>query len=1093
MKRKIAKGYGKRILAAIMFAMTGSVTLLAQQYQWVDVTEIYLKNADLSAGNAGWTSGKITSPNVQTQRTLPLCEIYQTAGSVAQKVTGLMPGDYKLTVQGFNRPAENDGGAAYEAGTEVLSAKLFAGDDSVWMKSLYSETPDATLPNVTNGWPESWDGSNAFFTTYPDSYLNELTFSVAESSPDMLMGVVSLGNAGRSWTMFTGFKLYYDGNTFDVFALNKQSLNPLRDSLNTLGVAAAAQLTEVTDKYADYTETTPEKDLQAASTEMESLRKLVQEMIPNADLMKETIARAEKLLGELNDGTYTVVEDVKTGLSSAIAEAQGIMAIADLTEASEALPAGITALEETIAGVNGVIGLSYSLSASKNLADKVGGLAETPEYQQVLADMQAAELVYDNVAKHVTALNSVISAAITPEFLAQATTDNPIDFTAFIENPNIYQTGGDHIDGNNRPNVVDGWTVLSWGEYNSPSVTADVFGDTELYCSSWSDNDANNICKGHYQQMVSKESGVKLPVGIYELSAATYTSGREGTKIYLYASPDSVNYSKAIFNRDLEAYTDASKNMGTTTTVQNILVADGKLYIGINGEGRSGLMGAEWRADNFRLSYVGSDATGAYRDRLTARLEEGTAWHDSLVYYGIDDMDYLGKALDKEEGYYKYLAAGTPIQDLITAIEDMDSLILDAQKVRDQYLAFTPLVRKGNELFDALNSGKIFAQPTVRSAFINELVNASIMAEDITWSTYVSDEVGVQIESLNDAITALMKSFAVCYPLETAIILANQIGGLSENEAYKNVKDLLKQDEIDSAVANEALKELQAVCQEAMTPEVLAKATGNNPFDMTSFVANPNIYQDYVDEAGNPSRKVINGWVCETNADGTDRTEFTGDTWLWCYSWSGHEGHNIASATNYRQVVGTQIGEEGKFMLPVGTYRVEAATYATGGSDLLFLYAQTNDVEVSTVPGILEEDSTVYTYTQDQFESSTLNADPDLWDIAQSSVGTTTVVPTVYVDKGAVTIGIKGDGRVQGGHGQQWFADNFRLYYINDGKGDGMDDVLDNAEALESELVDVYDLTGTLVRRQVKRADAVKGLKKGIYIVGGQKYVVTGR
>ena len=41
--------------------------------------------------------------------------------------------------------------------------------------------------------------------------------------------------------------------------------------------------------------------------------------------------------------------------------------------------------------------------------------------------------------------------------------------------------------------------------------------------------------------------------------------------------------------------------------------------------------------------------------------------------------------------------------------------------------------------------------------------------------------------------------------------------------------------------------------------------------------------------------------------------------------------------------------------------------------------------------------------------------------------------------------------------------------------------------------MDVYDLTGTLVRRQVKRADAVKGLKKGIYIAGGKKYVVTGK
>ena len=135
----------------------------------------------------------------------------------------------------------------------------------------------------------------------------------------------------------------------------------------------------------------------------------------------------------------------------------------------------------------------------------------------------------------------------------------------------------------------------------------------------------------------------------------------------------------------------------------------------------------------------------------------------------------------------------------------------------------------------------------------------------------------------------------------------------------------------------------------------------------------------------------------------------------------------------------------------------------------------------------------MYTYTEDQFEYSILNGNRDLWDIAQAEVGTNTIIPAVYVDKGAVTIGIKGDGRVVGGHGQQWFADNFRLYYINSGKGDSMDKVLKDSESLETELVDVYDLTGTLVRRQVKRADAVKGLKKGIYIAGGKKYVVTGK
>ena len=138
-----------------------------------------------------------------------------------------------------------------------------------------------------------------------------------------------------------------------------------------------------------------------------------------------------------------------------------------------------------------------------------------------------------------------------------------------------------------------------------------------------------------------------------------------------------------------------------------------------------------------------------------------------------------------------------------------------------------------------------------------------------------------------------------------------------------------------------------------MTPAVLSKATEENPFDMTTFVVNPNIYQDAMDENENPINSRINGWVCETNADGTHRTEHkSGDSWLVCYSWSGHEGHNIASATNYRQVVGTQIGEEGKFALPVGTYRVEAATWITGGPDLMWFYAQTNDVEISTMPDI---------------------------------------------------------------------------------------------------------------------------------------------
>ena len=39
-------------------------------------------------------------------------------------------------------------------------------------------------------------------------------------------------------------------------------------------------------------------------------------------------------------------------------------------------------------------------------------------------------------------------------------------------------------------------------------------------------------------------------------------------------------------------------------------------------------------------------------------------------------------------------------------------------------------------------------------------------------------------------------------------------------------------------------------------------------------------------------------------------------------------------------------------------------------------------------------------------------------------------------------------------------------------------------------LVNVYDLNGTLVRKNVKACEALQGLQKGIYVVGGAKKAV---
>ena len=190
--------------------------------------------------------------------------------------------------------------------------------------------------------------------------------------------------------------------------------------------------------------------------------------------------------------------------------------------------------------------------------------------------------------------------------------------------------------------------------------------------------------------------------------------------------------------------------------------------------------------------------------------------------------------------------------------------------------------------------------------------------------------------------------------------------------------------------------------------------------------------------------------------------------------------------------MGTQISEEGTYALPTGAYRVEAATF---GPNALHLYAQTNEVEITNVTGSMGQDSTVYVYTEYEKADSAFNTDEDVWNDAQSLMGTTTAVEEIYVDKGAVTIGVTGNGVVVGGNGQNWQADNFRLYYVGTkrGSGTGIDGTIaDKTAGVEAEIVDVYDLTGVCLRKQVRRADAVKGLKKGIYVVGGKKYIVSG-
>ena len=687
MKREITKLWksGRMPLAiAVVTLALGSTPVHAQEQggtetetpdenvTWVDVTNQYLKNADFSTGtNEGWKDGTNTNPTVN--KDWKDAELYQTNTSIAQKVTGLQPGTYKLTVQGFHRPAENDNGAAYEENRETLYAYLFAGENKELMKSLYSEPKDNTgINNTKNGWPEGMEGACKFFETYPNSYHNELVFTVSETQ-DILMGVVSETRASRSWTLCDNFKLYIAiNNLHEALQAQIGSLKELVPELNNAGLTQAATTLRTTiDTYEGYGEQTDDETINAAiaaipdiiattntlitaanslhsaindceafnkTNAITNLEKRLSTLIGNAKqsfsdcvLTDEAAAGLDAATTELNNLT-TVGEELMAAINNCETFLKNFTEEVNATHAEELTLSiakakavvltedAITAMNNEAAALNtmfinadGWISLVSVLNKAKALADQIGGLDDEEAYKKVVADLNDADLTYDAMAADVAALNVVCRNAMTADFLSKASTDNPIDLTSFIENPNVYQAGGDNIEpdrnGNDSPKRVDGWDIIQLSENNSPSVTSDLLGDSELYSGSWSANAGNNIGRGHYCTSVGNTEGINLPDGRYLLTAATFmTRGGETQKVRLYASLD---------NNEIEAYSNfngdrtlydaaAGHNNGKTTEVE-IDVRGGKLYFGIKGNGEIVYgQGQHWIADNFRLYYIGT-------------------------------------------------------------------------------------------------------------------------------------------------------------------------------------------------------------------------------------------------------------------------------------------------------------------------------------------------------------------------------------------------------------------------------------------------------------------------------------------------------
>ncbi|MBR2379506.1 MAG: alpha-galactosidase [Paraprevotella sp.] len=171
--------------------------------QW-DVTFL-LANTTFDGDDSGWTSKPTIRANV--------AEFWNMNFTMYQTIRNIKNGEYTVKVQALYREGENDGGAAFKAGTENITAQLSAGVSVTKpIASLYSYLYDGDTStfgslDMKNGYVNSMAAAAKCFEK--GEYWNSLDATVTNNR--IRVGLLNSGTKNDSWCCFDNFCLYYRG------------------------------------------------------------------------------------------------------------------------------------------------------------------------------------------------------------------------------------------------------------------------------------------------------------------------------------------------------------------------------------------------------------------------------------------------------------------------------------------------------------------------------------------------------------------------------------------------------------------------------------------------------------------------------------------------------------------------------------------------------------------------------------------------------------------------------------------------------------------------------------------------------------------
>ena len=244
-----------------------------------DVTDMFMKNPTMRSSVNNWefASGS-PKPGFEHE----VAEFYDCDFNMYQKIEGVRNGKYIVHLQGFYRVGGNDSGAAYQAGTENITAELYANTSSVPLLSLYKYKASemAVSADVLNDYVNMRNSANMAFNTLNPAtgvnYYAENALEVIVMDGTLTIGLRNTGHAGASWCAFREFKLEYYGNFPALnLAAKIQEINEyLNDNVDNIPNAVAMEVGDFIYELEDMGLTDPgasEDDVNAAIVALDSV------------------------------------------------------------------------------------------------------------------------------------------------------------------------------------------------------------------------------------------------------------------------------------------------------------------------------------------------------------------------------------------------------------------------------------------------------------------------------------------------------------------------------------------------------------------------------------------------------------------------------------------------------------------------------------------------------------------------------------------------------------------------------------------------------------------------------------------------------